>query len=172
MTGDFPELPGATLSTATGVIPLETARRDHTEIWLTLTQLPETAAAILRLQDSGGTLSFILRVIPGAPGIFTFDGSGSGAPAGYITRPDGSRQFLSTPIRLDSARDAILDVYANSTQLPNLAATLGGRPIEILSASPEAVRLRIPAGFPLRGDLDLLLRSGSLSSNSVRLRVE
>lgn len=171
MTGEFTELPAASLSTTDATINLEAARRDPNEIWLTLPSMPPTGAALLRLAGGAGTLSFGLRLNPGAPGIFTIDGAGSGAPAGSATI-SGSSQFLSTPIRLDPSRDAILDVYATSTQHANLSATLGGRPIEVLSVTPEIVKLRIPAGFPLRGDLDLVLHAAPLVSNTTRLRIE
>lgn len=172
MTGEFAELPTATISTAAGTINLETARRDSNEIWLTLPPIGGESTVLLRLSDSAGALSFILRAAPGAPGIYTVDGSGSGAPAGFAGLPDGSRTVLSAPIRLDPTRETVLDVYATSTSYASLSATVGGRPVEVISILPETVRLRIPAGFPFRGALDLVLRAGTLVSNTTRLIFE
>lgn len=172
VTGDFAALPTATLSTEVGITPVFTARRDRGEIWVSLPDSPSTNLALLRLADENGAIDFPVQVARGAPAIFTLDGSGTGAPAGFLTLPDGSRQFLSVPVRLDPARETVLDLYANSILDSLLAATLGGRAVEVAVAAPDRLRLRIPAGFPLRGSLDLVLRAGALISNTARIAIQ
>jgi hypothetical protein len=169
VTGDFPALPDASLSAGGATIPLTTARRDRGEIWLSLPEVSPTNTAIVRLADDSGAIGFPIQVARGAPGIFTLDGSGTGAPAGYLALADGSLQFLSKPVRVDPALDTLIEVYVNSTLHPALSATLGGRPIEIVSASSGRLRLRIPAAFPPRGALDLVLRAGTLVSNTAQM---
>jgi len=172
MTGHFPTFPVASLNTTAGVIPLDAARRDTGEIWLDTPANNVQDQVVLRLDFGSGTLAFPFALSAIAPGIFTVDGSGFGAAAGYAIRPDGSRQFLSTPLRLDPGRGMFLDVYATSIYHPALTANLGGSPIDIIAVSGEQLRLLIPPGFPLRGSLDLVLRAGPLASNSARIVLE
>ncbi len=172
MTGDFPLLPAASLSTAEGTFALDTVRRDSNEIWLTLPAINPATLAQLRLEDSNGALSFPVRVAPGAPGIHTLDGSGQGAPAGFLIQPGAPLRLLSSPVPLDRAAGATFDIYATSILDPLLKATLGGLPIDIVHRTPNLLRLRVPPEFPLRGPMDLVLHAGALASNAARISIQ
>ncbi|MFN0119777.1 MAG: MBG domain-containing protein, partial [Blastocatellia bacterium] len=137
-----------------------------------------------------------------APGLFTADASGTGAPRGYYLRVGGdgqqnynllsrfdtalNRQVL-VPFDLSVASAQREEVYLvlfgtgwrDHSGLGNVRVTIGGVEVEVLYAGAQAdftgldqLNMRLPAGLRLRGDVDLILTVDGHQANPVRISFE
>jgi uncharacterized protein (TIGR03437 family) len=135
----------------------------------------------LRLRSADRRLNVPTRLVAAAPGIFTANGGGTGAPAAVLLRvaPDGARstELVSGPIRFGPDR-LFLDLYATGVRGgAEIAVLAGAERIAPLYAGPQPqftgldqVTFELPAAWATRDRVALLVVSGTERSNSVELR--
>ncbi len=161
---------------------------------------PGTAAGpatVLVQTASGATATGTLQIAPVAPGLFTANGNGQGAPAATAIRvgSDSSQTPVTvfqcgptagscTPVPIDlSAGTVYLTLYGtgirNRTSLDNVRATIGNAETPVLFAGPQGsfvgldqVNLAIPSSLAGRGEIDLLLKVDGKNANTVKLNVK
>ncbi|MFN0122497.1 MAG: choice-of-anchor V domain-containing protein [Blastocatellia bacterium] len=138
---------------------------------------------------SGGSI----QVSRTGPGIFTLNGAGSGAPAGYIIRVRDNQQLTeplaqlsngvwsTLPIDLGPDTDQLFLVlfgtgFRNRQALTGVTATIGGTASEVLFADAHSVfvgvdqiNLRIPRTVT-RDEIDVILTAEGVAGNAIRLR--
>ncbi len=154
--------------------------------------VPDTIPAgnvTLKIQSGDRRWAIPVTVARTAPGIFTANGNGQGAPAAVILRvaPDNTRStefpfaagpagFVAAPIRFGEDR-LFLDLYATGVRgASDVRVRIGGETLTPLysGAQPQyagldQVTFELPKGFAGRGESDVTILSGSISSNSVKL---
>jgi uncharacterized protein (TIGR03437 family) len=166
-------------------------------------QLPEETAdgrATVRITTEGGQVSFgMIQVVSVSPGLFTFNGTGQGVPAGYAlrVRAGGVQQnepiarfdtaqgrFVPVAIDLGPASDQLFLILFGSGlrfrgSLTAAAATIGGAGAEVLYAGPaegfvglDQVNLRIPRSLAGRGDVDLALTVDDQAAPPTRINIK
>jgi len=114
-------------------------------------------------------LEFEIEVSETSPGLFAANFSGVGPPLGYQIGADGSPaplfdcrppfgQCETRAVTLDPTRTAELLFHGTGLTGAKLTAKLGTEDLEVMGAEPnrewpgvDSLRLRIPAGFGLRG---------------------
>jgi uncharacterized protein (TIGR03437 family) len=134
----------------------------------------------LRLRSADRRLNVPTRLVAAAPGIFTANGAGTGAPAAVLLRvaPDGTRstELTSGPIRFGPDR-LFLDLYATGVRGGAAITVLAGEErISPLYAGPQPqfagldqVTFEIPPAWATRDRVSLLVVSGTERSNTVEL---
>jgi uncharacterized protein (TIGR03437 family) len=154
------------------------------------------AATITITSGSGAVSSGAAQIAAVAPGLFTVDSSGRGAPAGFAlrVRSDNSQsveplaqfdsaqnRFVPAPIDLGSETDQIFLVlfgtgFRSHGGLSQLMARIGGVEAEVLFAGAQGnfvgldqLNLRLPRTLAGRGDADLELVVTGQAANPVRL---
>ncbi|HWQ35350.1 MAG TPA: hypothetical protein VNQ79_21065 [Blastocatellia bacterium] len=162
---------------------------------------PDTAAgaAVVTITSGSGALSGGAVQIAGvAPGLFTADASGAGAPAGFAlrVRGDGSQvieplaqfdpaqnRFVAVPVDLSSETDQVFLVLFGTGlrfhgNLAGVTARIGGANVEVLFAGAQGgfagldqINLRLPRTLAGRGEADLELSVNGLSANPVRINI-
>jgi uncharacterized protein (TIGR03437 family) len=142
-------------------------------------------AQVVIVASDGTVSSGTANVAGTAPGIFTQQTNGLGAPAGVasadgvlfnilLSNPDG------TPVTIDPGN--FVSLFGTGmrffSNLPANAITIGGVnvPPLFIGAQPtfeglDQVNLQIPAGLAGRGDVDLLMTLDGKTSNTVKLRI-
>jgi uncharacterized protein (TIGR03437 family) len=145
------------------------------------------------IANDDGTAVVGVELCSTAPGIFTADSSGSGAPSAVVTRiaADGTRTDRFTfeclpsgvcspaPIRMGSD-ESFLTFYGtgirNRTSLGAVSATIGSTALEVLYAGPQGsfpgldqVNLRLSAALAGAGPVELALTVDGKPANVVQL---
>ncbi len=143
-------------------------------------RLPERAAAGMgRLTVTGPAGEADARISIGMPpqAIFTAAGSGFGPPLGFAGEQPLAQCASPGFCGVTALRQpwADLVIYTNGARA-GLTAALGGELLELrgvrrLENGVAEVTLRIPADFPLRGVLPLVVRSAGGESNTAYLRL-
>ncbi|NOT62750.1 MAG: hypothetical protein HOP19_21285 [Acidobacteria bacterium] len=158
------------------------------------TSLP---AANVPASQNGAAFSLgTLNVVNVAPGIFTANGNGQGVAAALILRfkPNGemsyeavsrydeaTRRFVSLPINLSDPREQAFLVlfgsgWRNRNSLNEVVVTAGGAPLEVLYAGAQGlngldqINLKLPATLAGRGEVNLVVTVGGVTSNTATLR--
>jgi cytochrome c peroxidase len=150
--------------------------------------------ASVRIQGAG-TPNFrgVLEIVDSLPGLFSANGDGRGAPAGFLVERKPGGELTRTPLftlrdgsfapaslRLDPAADAVLELYGSGFRnaAASLSATIAGQPAELLYAGPQGafpgldqLNLKLPAAG-LRGDVPIRIATPARESNSLTLRFE
>lgn len=154
--------------------------------------VPETIPAgsvTLKMQSGDRRWAIPATIIGTAPGIFTANGNGLGAPAAVILRvgPDNARSvefpfvtspagFLPAPIRFGEDR-LFLDLYATGVRgASDVRVQIGEEMLTPLYAGAQPqfvgldqVTIELPKSFVGRGEVDVAIVVGSVRSNSVKL---
>jgi len=162
---------------------------------------PETAtgqATVTVTSASGNTVSSATQIAALAPGIFTANSNGRGAPAGLALRvqPDGrqifeplarfdpaSNQFVPAPIDLSVLRpviDRVFLILFGTGMRPgpgaNVEARIGGRGMSVLYAGPQGdfigvdqINIEIVRGFLQGGEHDVSVTINGRVANTVRI---
>jgi len=119
----------------------------------------------------------VLQVETVAPGVFTIDASGSGAPAALWQRPNQQPQLLQGPIEVGDGNTYLI-LFATGLRAGTTAATVGGVAAEVLYAGPQSqfagldqVNLRLPASIAGRGLMELRLTVDGRPANPVTIQV-
>lgn len=125
-------------------------------------------------------LTAILPIARTAPGIFTADASGHGAPAGQslIVHADGSQESgAAEAVDLGGAGDAAyLVLYGTGIRhfTDKVACTVGGRSAAVLFAGPQGgsagvdqVNILMPAELKGIGRADVVVTADGVASNAV-----
>ena len=127
-----------------------------------------------------------------APAIFTANSDGKGPPAGFAVAVDGGSQTL-TPLFQCAAAGRCSPAPINAPQKTSelylvlfgtgirrqagrTTAFCASTPLEVTYAGEQVqyegldqVNLRVPIGFPQRGQMDLIIRVNGVSANPVRI---
>lgn len=161
----------------------------------------DTAAGAARvtITSGSGALSVGTVQIAGvAPGLFTADASGAGAPAGFAlrVRSDGSQsveplaqfdpaqnRFVTTPVDLSSETDQVFLVLFGTglrfhDNVSGVTARLGSANVEVLFAGAQGsfagldqINLRLPRALAGTGEADLELAVNGQAANPVRINL-
>jgi uncharacterized protein (TIGR03437 family) len=161
-----------------------------------------TGAAMVTIIPANGTaVSSTTQIAAIAPGLFTANANGQGAPAGVVLRvqPDGrqiyqplarfdlaANQFVPASISL-SALDPVFDrvfLILFGTGLrgagsdATLELTIGDRKVDVLYAGPQGdfvgvdqVNAELLRGFISAGEQDVTLTINGRVTNTVRIRI-
>ncbi len=146
--------------------------------------------AILKLESGDRRAAFPIDIATAAPGIFTANGNGAGAPAALILRvtpsdvrsieypfATGPAGFIAAPIRFQGDR-LFLDFYATGLRNAgnNVQVLLGGETIQPLYAGAQPqfagldqVTIELPATFQNRGRVEAIIVANGQRSNPVEL---
>jgi uncharacterized protein (TIGR03437 family) len=149
--------------------------------------------AILKLESGDRRAAVPIEVSSAAPGIFTANGNGAGAPAALILRvtPAGVRTieypfaagpagFVAAPIRFQGDR-LFLDFYATGLRGAgnNVQVILGGETIQPLYAGAQPqfagldqVTIELPSTFQARGRVEAAIVAAGQRSNTVELNFD
>jgi hypothetical protein len=147
------------------------------------------AAVIALTNPVGITFTTAVTIANIAPGIFTADGSGKGAPAGQVIRvhadgsQDASESISAAPIDLGASSDTVyLLLYGTGIRHQSSATaaftcsacTAGDLPVAFAGAQPsimglDQVNLAIPQSLRGAGQALLTLSVDGVSSNTVML---
>ena len=150
---------------------------------------PAGAAVIAITNAAGTTFSTAVSMAAVAPGLFTADGSGKGAPVGQTIRvhPDSSQDapqdLAAGPIDLGGATDAVyLLLYGTGLRHQTTATaafacstcTSGDLPLAFAGAQPsiaglDQVNLLLPQSLRGAGPVTLVLTVDGVTSNPVTL---
>jgi uncharacterized protein (TIGR03437 family) len=156
---------------------------------------PEQAAALLPSDVAPGpatvtltsplrTLSLAVDVAPVAPGLFTADSSGKGAPAGQVivVHADGSqddpRPAASPIVWSDAASTVILVLYGTGLRHASAApvCTIAGQPAAVVYSGPQPalpgldqVNIQLPPSLRGAGEVVLTLAVDGRQANPVTL---
>jgi len=132
-----------------------------------------------------------------APGLFTADASGQGAPAGIVLRVRGDAQiieplarydpqqqrFVPVPIDLGPESDQVfLILFGSGFRAPSspdaIGVSIGGENAEVLFAGPapgfiglDQANVRLPRSLAGKGEVSILLTADNRSANTVTVRV-
>ncbi len=149
--------------------------------------MPPDAApgpATLTVTNAVRALSAPIAITAVAPGLFTADGSGQGAPAAQVitVHPDGTQdapQPATSPIDLsDPAASVYLVLYATGIRHAAAApvCTIGAQPATVIFAGPQGsmagldqVNLLLPPALQGSGTVPLILTVDGHAANSVTL---
>lgn len=136
----------------------------------------------------------VLEIAESMPGLFSANGDGRGAPAGFLierkaggevtrtplfTLRDGS--FVPASLRRDPDAEAVLELYGSGFRNASrsLTATIGGLPAEILYAGAQGtfagldqINLKLPAESALRGEVLIRIATPSANSNALTIRFD
>lgn len=157
---------------------------------------PQTAPgwASVRIQGSATVIHRgVLEIGEDMPGLFSANGDGRGAPAGYLVERKSSGELIRTPlfilrdgsfspalVRRDPATDAVLELYGSGFRhaTGGLTATIGDLPVEVMYAGAQGsfpgldqVNIKLPTSG-LRGELSVRIRTTSHASNSLTIQIE
>lgn len=149
-----------------------------------------TGEATLKLESGDRRWAFPVTIEAAAPGIFTANGNGIGAPAALILRVSptdarsieypfaaGSNGFVASPIRFAGDR-LFLDLYATGVRGAgaNVQILLGGESFQPLYAGPQPqfagldqVTFELPLSFQGRGRVEAIVIANGQRSNPVEL---
>jgi len=161
---------------------------------------PGTAAGpatVTVTSAAGATLTSATQIAALAPGIFTANSNGQGAPAGLVLRqqPDGrqifkplaifdpaTNQFVPAPIDVSvfGTIDRIFLILFGTGIRPgpgaNVVARIGGLTLNVSYAGPQGdligldqINIEIVRGFLQPGEYDLSLTINGRVANSVRI---
>ncbi len=159
-----------------------------------------TGAATVTVTSGNGTLSVgTVQVAPVAPGLFTANASGQGAPAGVLFRlkANGTQsteqvaqfdaatgRFTPVPLDLGLATDQVFLVLFGTglrfrSNLSAVAAKIGGTdaPVSFAGAVPgfiglDQANLSIPRSLTGRGEVDVKLTVDGKAANIVRIHIK
>jgi uncharacterized protein (TIGR03437 family) len=152
-------------------------------------------ASLSVTNSAGVTVSTPITLAAVAPGLFTANSSGEGAPAGQVitVHADGSEaptqslamfdqqqnQWIPTPIDMGDATDTIyLILYATGVRhyKATPTCTIAGQQIAVSYAGPQGVfpgldqvNVILPASLKGAGDVTLNLTVDGMTSNAVAL---
>lgn len=132
------------------------------------------------------------RVSPYAPGLFSANADGKGAPAGFAIRLGGSAPLFQcgatagscAPARIDVAQPTYLTLFGSglrgAVNLPDVKLSLGGVDIPVTFAGaqgeyPGLDQLNagpIPPSLAGRGPLELILRIGNETANRLTIQIQ
>lgn len=142
-----------------------------------LPTLPPGQATVFVSTNGSVRASGVMQVETVAPGVFTMDASGSGAPAALSQRPNEQPQLLVGPIEVSDGNTYLI-LFATGLRAGTTAATVGGAPTEVLYAGPQSqfpgldqVNLRLPASIAGRGQVAVQLIVDGRAANPVTIRV-
>jgi len=163
---------------------------------------PGTAngAATVTITSGDSKLSLgVQQITSVAPGLFTANASGVGAPAATVLRvkADGaqinepiarfdsvSNTFVPLPIDLGPEGEQVFVVlfgtgFRFNTGLSDVKVKIGGTDSEVLYAGPQGdfvgldqSNVRIPRGLAGRGDVDLVMTVNGKVANTVRINIK
>ena len=159
--------------------------------------LASGAATISFTDASGFIVSASIAINPVAPGLFTANGDGKGAPAGQIVRvhPDGSadapqdlaifdsasNQWMPAPIDMSETGDTIyLILYGSGIRhFANIpTCTIGAVSAPAVYAGAQAkfpgldqINVRLPSGLP-SGTVTLTISVDGAASNAVTIAIQ
>jgi uncharacterized protein (TIGR03437 family) len=148
-----------------------------------------TGSMTLKINSGDRRVAFPVSIAATAPGIFTANGNGQGAPAAVLLRvkPDNSRStelpfaagaagFEATPIRFGGDR-LFLDLYATgvrgATSVEVLLDGVSNTPL-YAGAQPQfigldQVTLELPGSLAGKGKVNVVIVAGGVRSNQVEL---
>jgi uncharacterized protein (TIGR03437 family) len=139
--------------------------------------------AILSVSSATGTLSTPVTIAGVAPGLFTADGSGQGAPAAEVltVHADGSRddsRSATLPISLGGAGDRVYVVLYGTgiRHAAKVVCTVRGESVDVVFAGAQGsiggldqLNLLLPSSLAGAGDVALVLTVDGQAANEVRL---
>lgn len=149
-----------------------------------------SGAATLKIESGDRRWAFPIDISDAAPGIFTANGNGLGAPAALLLRvtPSDNRSieypftasatsFVASPILFGNDR-LFLDLYSTGVRgaTPNIQVLLGGETLQPLYAGAQPqfpgldqVTFELPTSFQGRGRLEAIIVTNGVRSNPVEL---
>ncbi|MCI0389369.1 MAG: NF038122 family metalloprotease [Acidobacteria bacterium] len=155
--------------------------------------------ATVTVTSGDGTVSVgTVQITAVAPGLFTANGDGRGAPAGYLVRvkpgkdlifepiiqyDSAQRRFVSLPIDLGEETDGVLLVLfgtglRNHQGLSGVSARIGGVDVPVFYAGAQGnyfgldqVNVYLYRSLIGRGEVELELRVDNQEANRVQLRI-
>lgn len=134
-------------------------------------------ATVLVLVNGAVRATGVVRVETVAPGVFTMDASGTGAPAALWQRPNQPPQVLQGPIEVSDGNTYLI-LFATGLRGGATSVTVGGVAAEVLYAGPQVqfagldqVNVRLPSSIAGRGLVDVQLTVNGLAANPVAIRV-
>ena len=128
-----------------------------------------------------------------APGLFTANSNGSGPPAALALYAFGTSQNFSYVFQCDSmgqncaplplmvpndGSDLYLILFGTGLRgdAGRVSVTIAGTPLVVTFAGPQGqydgldqINVRVPRGFQVRGQSNLILQVGALAANQVRV---
>ncbi len=144
--------------------------------------------AIVTLAEQGRPLaSATVRIAPVAPGVFTANASGGGAPAGFVFENGATAElfapaggvFLPRPFRLTAGQYLLLFGTGIRGWRSAVTATFGGRNVPVAAAVPQGtfagldhVNLGpLDGAADSRGELEIALTVDGVAANRVAVAV-
>jgi uncharacterized protein (TIGR03437 family) len=148
-------------------------------------------------RSDGSRFRELIRISPIAPGLFTANADGQGAPAAVALRFSGSQQtyesvvrfdgaqnkFVATPIDLGPAGDQVYLLLFGTglrerSSLDKVAAKIGG--VEALvsyvgeqgAVGLDQVNVGLPRSLAGRGEADVVLTVDGQVANTVRINIK
>ncbi len=156
--------------------------------------------ATVTIQQNGNTVATgLLQIAPLAPGLFTTDASGRGAPAATVLRvkADGTQsyepvaafntatnRFEPLPIDLGAATDQLFLIafgtgVRNRSSLTAVTATIANANAEVSFAGAQPnfvgldqINLTIPRSLAGRGNVDVVVRADGKTTNTVTIAIK
>lgn len=151
--------------------------------------------ATIRIQGTGTAVHRgVLEIVESRPGLFSANGDGRGAPAGFLVERKAGGEVTRTPLfslrdgsfvpaslRRDPAAEAVLELYGSGFRNASgsLTATIGELPAEVLYAGAQGtfagldqLNLKLPAATSLRGEVLIRIATPSASSNALTIRFD
>ncbi len=156
------------------------------------------AATVTVTSGDGATSTGALQLVTVAPGLFTANGDGHGAPAGVALRVRaGGSQSFEEIVEYDSARQRFtprpLDLGAATDQLflilfgagvrhhaglATVSVKIGGVDAPLLFAGPhpqlaglDQMNVSLPRSLMGRGEMDVVLTVNGKAANTVRINI-
>ncbi len=153
--------------------------------------LPPGAHRVVAIIDGVEAASGQLQIAPAAPGVFTVDGSGAGAPAAFaaLYGADGTPRDMPVfacangsclPAPLDTGGEGeilVLTLFGTGWRGANsVGASIAGVPVEVQfsGAQPstpglDQVNIRVPRSLAGRGQVELVISADATVANAVRI---
>jgi uncharacterized protein (TIGR03437 family) len=158
-----------------------------------------TGRATVTVTSGDGTVSVgTVKIAAVAPGLFTANGDGRGAPAAValrfktnvppsyepITQFDATqRRFIPRPLELGGANEEVFLVLfgtgvRNRQALSTVSTKIGGIEAPVLAAGPQVLagldqlNVRLPRNLSGRGEVDVVLTVDGKAANTVRINIK
>jgi uncharacterized protein (TIGR03437 family) len=158
-----------------------------------------TGRASVTVTSGDGTVAVgTVKIAAVAPGLFTANGDGRGAPAAValrfkanlppsyepITQFDAAqRRFIPRPLDLGGANEEVFLVLfgtgvRNRQTLSTVSAKIGGIEAPVLAAEPQGlagldqINVRLPRNLSGRGEVDVVLTVDGKAANTVRINIK
>ena len=151
-------------------------------------------AATVTVTGFSGSQSAQVTIADAAPGLFTANQNGRGAPTGQIVlvHADGSHTvenlatlsgttYVATAIKLASATDQIfLQLYETGIRhASKVTGTISGTPVTVLYAGQQGtypgldqVNLQLPKTLQASGALNVVITAGTQAANGVMVLIQ